>query len=71
MIFISFSAPGTIYVGDLEDIFKIAFHLLFQGPNYVPDKCVFDLSVLVSFTRLNSVVQINLNFFIAVTSFIE
>lgn len=39
---------GSILFGEKPVIFDTSFHLLFQAPNYVPEKCIFELSLLVS-----------------------
>lgn len=39
---------GSVLFGEKTAIFDTSLHLLFQAPNYVPEKCIFELSLLVS-----------------------
>lgn len=39
---------GSVLFGEKSVIFDTSLHLLFQAPNYVPEKCIFELSLLVS-----------------------
>lgn len=39
---------GSVLFGEKPVIFDTSLHLLFQAPNYVPEKCIFELSLLVS-----------------------
>lgn len=39
---------GAVIIGQRASIFDISFHLLFQSPQYIPEKCVFEQSLLVS-----------------------
>lgn len=40
---------GSVLFGEKPIIFDTSLHLLFQAPNFVPEKCIFELSLLVSF----------------------
>lgn len=39
---------GAELVGQNPDVIDTSFHLLLKAPNYIPDRCVFELSILVS-----------------------
>lgn len=39
---------GAVIVGQRTNIFDVSLHLLFQSPQYIPEKCVFEQSLLVS-----------------------
>lgn len=39
---------GSVLFGEKPVIFDTCLHLLFQAPQYIPEKCVFELSLLVS-----------------------
>lgn len=39
---------GAVIIGQRCHIFDVSFHLLFQSPQYIPEKCVFEQSLLVS-----------------------
>lgn len=39
---------GSVLFGEKTVIFDTSLHLLLQAPNYVPEKCIFELSLLVS-----------------------
>lgn len=39
---------GCIIFGEQSTVFATSFHLLFQAPQYVPEKCIFEISLLVS-----------------------
>lgn len=39
---------GSVLFGEKPVIFDTSLHLLFQAPNCVPEKCIFELSLLVS-----------------------
>ncbi|XP_037937481.1 protein wings apart-like [Teleopsis dalmanni] len=47
------NAVGPEVVGQQKDLIEISFHLLLQAPNYIPDKCVFELSILVLLLLIN------------------
>lgn len=40
-------ALGAELVGQKADVIDTSFHLLLKAPNYIPDRCVFELSILV------------------------
>lgn len=42
------SAYGSALLGQRSGIFDTSFHILLQAPNYVPERCIFELSILVS-----------------------
>lgn len=42
-----FSAIGSVFFGDQKEVFDVSTNLLLFGPNYVPVRHQFDLSVLV------------------------
>lgn len=39
---------GSVLFGEKPIIFDTCLHLLFQAPQYIPESCVFELSLLVS-----------------------
>lgn len=39
---------GAVIFGKRTNIFDVSLHLLFQSPQYIPEKCVFEQSLLVS-----------------------
>lgn len=41
---------GAELVGSKAEVIDTSFHLLLKAPNYIPDRCVFELSILVSAT---------------------
>ncbi|CRK87628.1 CLUMA_CG001424, isoform A [Clunio marinus] len=51
-------AIGSVFFGDLKEIFEITTNLLLFGPSYVPKRHQFDLSVL-TLVLLNNLVQSN------------
>lgn len=42
---------GSVLFGEKPMIFDTCLHLLFQAPQNIPEKCVFELSLLVSIDR--------------------
>lgn len=47
------NANGAIRVGQISGIFDTSLHLLLQSTNYIPEKCVFDISILVLLLLIN------------------
>lgn len=41
---------GAELLGKRSDVIETSFHLLLLASNYIPDRCVFELSILVSHT---------------------
>lgn len=39
---------GAEVLGQKSDIIETSFHLLLQAQNYIPERCVFEISILVS-----------------------
>ncbi|GAB0089297.1 hypothetical protein DMENIID0001_038160 [Sergentomyia squamirostris] len=46
-------AVGAAFLGGKDGLFDTSLHLLLQGPNYVPEKCIFELSILVLLLLIN------------------
>lgn len=46
-------AEGSVRVGRIPGVFDTSLHLLLQSPNYVPESCVFDISILVLLLLIN------------------
>uniref|UniRef100_A0A1B0DE07 Uncharacterized protein n=1 Tax=Phlebotomus papatasi TaxID=29031 RepID=A0A1B0DE07_PHLPP len=46
-------AVGAVFLGEKEGLFDTSLHLLLQAPNYVPEKCIFELSILVLLLLIN------------------
>ncbi|XP_005183188.2 protein wings apart-like isoform X1 [Musca domestica] len=47
------STMGAELVGRKPDVIDTSFHLLLKAPNYIPERCVFELSIL-SLSLLNN-----------------
>lgn len=47
------NAEGSCKVGRIPGIFDTSLHLLLQSPNYVPESCVFEISILVLLLLIN------------------
>lgn len=43
------SDMGSKILGQRAGIFDTSFHILLQAPNYVPERCIFELNILVSY----------------------
>ena len=52
-------ALGAELVGKKADVIDTSFHLLLKAPNYIPDRCVFELSILVS--KLLNIIKFKLS----------
>ncbi|XP_075154369.1 cohesin release factor wings apart-like [Haematobia irritans] len=50
---------GAELVGQKSDVIDTSFHLLLKAPNYIPDRCVFELSIL-SLLLLNNLTMYTL-----------
>lgn len=48
-------ALGAELVGQKADVIDTSFHLLLKAPNYIPDRCVFELSILVSILIIQNI----------------
>lgn len=46
-------ALGASILGDKSEIFDTSLHLLFHSSNYVPENCIFELSLLVLLLLIN------------------
>lgn len=46
-------AEGSVRVGRIAGVFDTSLHLLLQSPNYVPESCVFEISILVLLLLIN------------------
>ncbi|KAM7348006.1 cohesin release factor wings apart-like isoform 1-T2 [Cochliomyia hominivorax] len=46
-------ALGAELVGQKADVIDTSFHLLLKAPNYIPDRCVFELSILSLLLLIN------------------
>ncbi|XP_065366491.1 protein wings apart-like [Calliphora vicina] len=46
-------ALGAELVGQKPDVIDTSFHLLLKAPNYIPDRCVFELSILSLLLLIN------------------
>ncbi|XP_055841855.1 protein wings apart-like [Episyrphus balteatus] len=47
------NANGSALLGQRHEIFDISLHILLQCPNYIPERCVFELSMLVLLLLIN------------------
>lgn len=47
------NANGSALIGKRHEIFDTSFHILLQAPNYIPERCVFELSMLVLLLLIN------------------
>lgn len=47
------AATGSVSIGRIPGVFDTSLHLLLQSPNYVPESCVFDISILVLLLLIN------------------
>ncbi|XP_055910314.1 protein wings apart-like [Eupeodes corollae] len=47
------NANGSALLGQMHAIFDTSFHILLQTPNYIPERCVFELSILVLLLLIN------------------
>ncbi|XP_055370929.1 protein wings apart-like isoform X2 [Condylostylus longicornis] len=46
-------ALGSSILGQRKGVFDTSFHILLQAPNYVPERCIFELSILVLLLLIN------------------
>lgn len=44
---------GAVLFGERPIVFETCFYMLFQTPQYIPDKCIFELSLLVRIYNLS------------------
>lgn len=47
------SDMGSKILGQRAGIFDTSFHILLQAPNYVPERCIFELNILVLYLLIN------------------
>lgn len=47
---ISANTTGSCLFGQKKGLFDICFHILLQASNYVPEKCLFEFNLLVSYS---------------------
>ncbi|KAI9582297.1 protein wings apart-like [Glossina fuscipes] len=47
------NAMGADLIGQRNEVIDTSFHLLLQAPNYIPDRCVFELSILALLLLIN------------------
>lgn len=52
---------GAAVVGEKAGVFDTSLHLLFHSSNYVPENCVFELSILVLLLLTNMTMQTAVN----------